>query len=356
MTATAVRRRARSDLVRLANRDLDLPELARRTAAVLDLAVPADGVCLLTLDPATLLPTGEYVENGLPADAMPRLGEIERREDDFNKFVDLARRPSPAASLSAATQGELDRSVRQRELREPCGFGDELRVTVGDDTGTWAALTLLRVRDRPEFADGDVRFMASVAKVLAEGVRRALFATPSPPEAPGNPGVVILAPDGSLEMTDRGGDQWLGVLADDGGADAIPVVVSGVADQALRDDGDQPATARVRTRDGQWVVVRGSLLGTGPDARAAVYIEAAHTPELAPLLVAAYGFTARERQITELVARGYTTNEMAASLEVTPFTIQDHLKAIFAKSGTGSRGELVARLFLDHHLPGFTRI
>jgi hypothetical protein len=27
--------------------------------------------------------------------------------------------------------------------------------------------------------------------------------------------------------------------------------------------------------------------------------------------------------------------------------VQDHLKAIFDKSGTGSRGELVARLFVD---------
>ncbi|MEV0592439.1 hypothetical protein [Nonomuraea cavernae] len=30
---------------------------------------------------------------------------------------------------------------------------------------------------------------------------------------------------------------------------------------------------------------------------------------------------------------------------------QDHLKSIFAKSGTGSRDDLIARLFLDHHAP-----
>jgi hypothetical protein len=31
--------------------------------------------------------------------------------------------------------------------------------------------------------------------------------------------------------------------------------------------------------------------------------------------------------------------------------VQDHLKAIFDKSGTSSRGQLVSRLFLDHDGP-----
>jgi hypothetical protein len=34
--------------------------------------------------------------------------------------------------------------------------------------------------------------------------------------------------------------------------------------------------------------------------------------------------------------------------------VQDHLKTIFDKSGTGSRGELVSRLFFDHHVARLT--
>jgi DNA-binding CsgD family transcriptional regulator len=48
------------------------------------------------------------------------------------------------------------------------------------------------------------------------------------------------------------------------------------------------------------------------------------------------------------VARGYSTNELAERLHLSSYTVQDHLKSIFRKSGTGSRGDLVARLFVDH--------
>jgi hypothetical protein len=55
--------------------------------------------------------------------------------------------------------------------------------------------------------------------------------------------------------------------------------------------------------------------------------------------------------VTECVARGPSTSEIADRLHLSVYTVQDHLKTIFDKSGTNSRGALVARLFFDHHLP-----
>ena len=112
-----------------------------------------DGVCVLTLDPATLLPTGEFVENGLPPAATARMAEIEiGGEDDFNKFTALARAGLPARRLSEATGGDLDRSLRHAEVRRPHGFGDELRAPLVSDSTTWGAITLLREAGGPDFS------------------------------------------------------------------------------------------------------------------------------------------------------------------------------------------------------------
>ena len=160
VVATAVRESVRANIAGLAHRGLDVPEFSKAVARALARAMPFDGTCLLTIDPATLLPTGEVVENGLSAAETVRLTEIELREPDFNKFSALARAPRAAASLSESTAGDLDRSLRHRELRRPRGFDDELRAVLSDAAGTWGALTLMREAGRSRFTAADVRFVA----------------------------------------------------------------------------------------------------------------------------------------------------------------------------------------------------
>jgi DNA-binding NarL/FixJ family response regulator len=106
----------------------------------------------------------------------------------------------------------------------------------------------------------------------------------------------------------------------------------------------------VRSRGGIWLLIHASCL-EGADATAVV-IEPAKASEVAPLIVEAYELTPRELDVTRALARGLTTNEIAAELHLSRFTVQDHLKAVYEKVGVSSRGELVAKMFADHYHEG----
>jgi hypothetical protein len=122
--------RLRDDIARLLHRRSGVKEFSLAAARVLRRAVPFEGVCFLTMDPATLVPTGEVVENGLPESVHARMADMEVRGEDFNTFRTLALAGRPAATLSGATGGDLNRSRRHRELRAPNGFGDERQTAL----------------------------------------------------------------------------------------------------------------------------------------------------------------------------------------------------------------------------------
>lgn len=331
---------------------------ASAVSQVLGRAVPYEGTCLLTMDPATMLPTGEFVENGLSPSGMLRLLEIELREQDLNTWVALRRAHTPAARLSMATGGDLEGSLRHREVRKPAGLGDELRVVLANGTGVWGAMTLFREARGSHFSNRDVGLVASLAGLIADGLRQAALLGGD--TASVDAGVVILGVDDSIQMCDRAAWRWLDLLGDgrDRGA-RLPVAISAVARQVRVLEGAgpveaptqdlAPARALLQTPAG-WLLVRASLLGDDADtAPVAVTLEAPRAPEIAPVIAAAYGLTTRERRVTELVARGHPTTQIARRLHLSTYTVQDHLKSIFDKTGASSRGDLVARLYVDHY-------
>jgi DNA-binding CsgD family transcriptional regulator len=72
---------------------------------------------------------------------------------------------------------------------------------------------------------------------------------------------------------------------------------------------------------------------------------------VAPLILSAYGLTAREGEVARLVLQGLPTRTIADGLVISPLTVQQHLKSIFTKTGVTSRRELTAKIFSEQYLP-----
>jgi DNA-binding CsgD family transcriptional regulator len=83
----------------------------------------------------------------------------------------------------------------------------------------------------------------------------------------------------------------------------------------------------------------------------AVVVDRPRPVQLTERMMAAHQLTRREHQVTQLVLRGCTTAEIARALDLSSYTVQDHLKAIFAKVGVQTRGELANALHVRFYLP-----
>jgi len=111
--------------------------------------------------------------------------------------------------------------------------------------------------------------------------------------------------------------------------------------------GPGPLVQAAQLRDGTAWRIRVCGPGEGRrrdgSRRVAVIVERGDPDRLAPLLMAAYELTEREKDVTRLVLHGETTSSIAARLFVSPQTVQQHLKSIFDKTGVRSRRELVSK-------------
>jgi DNA-binding CsgD family transcriptional regulator len=352
-------KRVIDDLERLALRAPPRAEFFDEAAARLDKAVPFDAACWHTLDPGSDLITQHHLQN-LP-DRFPVLANNEYAVEDFNKFEQLGRAERKAATLSQATGGRLELSPRFRDLLTPAGVGSELRCTFVADGSTWGSVILVRRAGKPDFEDRDVELLSRASPLFGRAVRRGLVAEAS--EEGGDlheaPGVVELDASGAVTRASSSAESLLEELSGstfEAGqrTAALHAVASAtrtaIAAGPVSASLDLPTSA-VKTPRGTWLVLHGCYLGPEAEGQVAVFIQRAHPTVVAPLLLKAYGLTDREEEVTQLMLRGATTTQAAQRLEISPHTVNDHLKNIFEKTGSRTRGELSATLFFGEHLP-----
>ncbi|MGW6743328.1 helix-turn-helix domain-containing protein [Streptomyces sp. NPDC055025] len=335
----------------------------------------------ITVDPETLMNTGGSYRDAVPAALMPRMLDIEYREGDANALPDLARRPVPVGLLSQEVGGRLEHSPRYRDIAGPLGFRDELRVLLRDRHGAWGALVLGRGDDAPAFGPADLALAGALAQPLGNALRRLHLARRAQDEqSPTAPGMVLLDEEyGVLHMTptipmwfesmsppDMSPDMFppdmsppdptlarhAHSLSGPPAGNVLPPAVYAVAAAVRAPGAGSSLSSWVHSRTRGQVRLHAWRMDDLAGARVAVVAEPAGPGEHVGLIVAAYGLTARERHITQLVLRGHSTAEIARQAGLSPHTVQDHLKSVFDKTGVRSRRDLVATLFTRHYEPG----
>jgi DNA-binding CsgD family transcriptional regulator len=329
------------------------PELWEGVLPRLRRAVPFDAAFWSTVDPATLLFTQPHQQQ-IPPSTIPYFVHNEFIDDDVNKWTTMARDRFGVRTLVEATAGDPDTSPRYRDIFRPLGLGDELRAVFRSGGMCWGYMCIHRETGAP-FSREEVRFVQGIASHVGEGIRAGhLVASIETSPLANEPGLVVLDPRGSVLSMTASGERWLAELGHpDLERAGLPLEFRALAATLQRRD---PARAdvprlRVRTRAGRWAVLHASRLPNDGVETIAVIIEEPSPGELAPILMMAYGLTAQERKLTTLVCRGTSTGEIASRLRITANTVQDHLKAIFDKTGVRSRRELVATILREQYLP-----
>jgi DNA-binding CsgD family transcriptional regulator len=366
MSAAVTMQVTRGKLNRLAHAGLD--SFAYRERAISDLraTLPFDAAAWWTTDPATALFTS-CVFQPSPLDHAICAGvhDNELGDGDYNKFRVLARRDAKAGVLSAATGGQPERSDRYRRILAPLHFQHELRLALSDDRALWGGLALLREPGAPDFTPAEARHVASLGRILTEGLRIGIALGAAQVDCtPNGPGMLIVDQDLQILTMTANAERWLNELTDgfprlpEVGSSWLPEAVRSVVARARQLHGsDSPEDlmprARVRGSSGRWLAIYASRVreASPGSSNTAVIIEEARPSEIAPLIMRACGLSPREARVTSLVLQGLSTKEIAAEVQLSPYTVQDHLKAIFAKAGVRSRRELAARIFDQYHLP-----
>lgn len=354
--------RVRQDVDVVARAGLDLETFLGEALDSIRRAVPWESACVATHDPGTHLLTSGRKYGAIEGQDQydHEFALIEYGEVEATAFSELVRTGTDAASVHLVHDGEIERSGRMERFMVPhFGVRDEARLAFRDGRELWGAAALFRGADDRPFEADEVDFLASLAGPLARGVRAGVLTRVADVVAPQpgfGPAVIIVGPDDRATQMTPTAEQWLGELV---GSPTHPDPVSpvaaliGAARRYARGEIDSPPRCRLRTAGGMWLVLQAGPLSRfrDRDGDVVVTIEEARPPEIVALVVAAFGLTPRERDVTQLVLQGVDTKEIANTLHLSAYTVQDHLKSVFDKAGVRSRRELISRVYFDQYVP-----
>jgi DNA-binding CsgD family transcriptional regulator len=344
---------ARSRMAVIGSSSLAAGPLRRELLDALREVIDFDAYVWLLTDPVTAVGSAPLAD----VPCLPELADLVRLKyaTETNRWTTLQNAPRPVGLLADSTAGDLGRSDLWRELLSRYAVTDVASVVFADRFGCWGFLDLWRTETAP-FAARDADFLADVAPLLTRALRACQSRTFVEPAMAHRPGLdpVVLTLDDDLRITSRtaASQEWLDrLLPPSPGETGVPASVYNVAAQLLCAEAgvdEHPAYTRVHLADGYWLTLRAARLA-GDEQRAprgasiVVTIEETSATERLDVFARAFGLTAREGELLRLLAVGSDTRALARGMSLSEHTVQDHLKAIFAKTGARDRITLLSR-------------
>ena len=161
------------------------------------------------------------------------------------------------------------------------------------------------------------------------------------------PGVIVLDGDGRVVHSNMRAAEMLrevhGEPRAHGATLTLPLVLESLVPQ-LRDrlrDRNDTSTAALLTVD---LCVRAcNLFGNG-GAHLLLILERVQRRDAVAQNLERFSLSAREADVVMLILHGHSNRRIADQLFLTEYTIEDHLKRIFAKLGVKSRTALAAKI------------
>lgn len=353
MTSANAGSSARSRLSRiraLCSAGFPSPDLPAELLEAVREIVPHDAACWGLADQGTLWPVTNT--STFPGRAhMGTLWEYEITVPDLLKLNELMRPPGRAGALSAVSDGDPSRSARYRAVLSKLALADELRVGLVAKGAAWGYLVLLR--GAACFTAAETTLIARAAPMLGAALCDAVVSgCAAREEETADPAVLVLDRHGACVSLTRQARGYLSlpVSRTSPGLPQAVHLVAARARAAATGHSTEAARAVIPSSAG-WLSCQGATLDEAGSV--AITLHPAQVSDLAPVVFAAYGLTAREREIAAAALRAESTQAIAQRLCLSPWTVQDHLKAVFAKTGVRSRADLRLRFLPSPRPAGY---
>lgn len=325
---------------------LDDRDLRARILGLIQGCIPFDAYAFLLTDPTTSVGCSPVAE-GPDLSTLPDLIRL-KYLTPVNRWTGLPA--SGCATLVQATGGRPERSLLWREYLAGFGISDTLSLVFTDRFGWWGFLDLWRRESC--FTGDEVGALAAVRPAITlrlRGVQAAGFMAAEASPGHRGPGALVLTPALTIRTQTAQTQDWLTALVPPApGGSPVPASAYNVAAQLIATEAGvdaHPPQARVHLGGGTWLTLRADRLG-GPEPieqqDIVVTMESSSPTERRDMFCRSHGLTGRETEVVRHLADGCDTRTVARLMAISELTVQDHLKAVFTKTFTSSRRELLS--------------